>query len=54
MWNKIYIITWNTPGGTQINPLPANHDYICFKFVLLADKLTVIGDEMTVFKRQDF
>ena len=31
-----------------INPLPADHDYICFQFVLLADQSTVIENEMCV------
>ena len=32
----------------KCNPYPADHDYCRFKSVLLADKITVVGNEMTV------
>ena len=31
-----------------VNPLPAEHDHSRFKSVLLAEQITVIGDEMCV------
>ena len=35
----------------NIKPLPANHDYIRFKFVLLVDQINFIGMK-SVFKHQ--
>ena len=32
------------------NPLNARHDYARFKYVLLADSITVSGNEMSVHK----
>ena len=34
----------------NINPYPADHDYCRFQSVLLVDQITVIGNEMCVYK----